>query len=124
MPEGNKMYGTTITIIIAITIYYIGKRKYELIKQQLKEVTKNYRSTLVKHGKTWEHFIPFTKEFQKIGIKENAKFLGKPIDYIIFDEDKIKFVEIKTGNSKLSKKQAKIKKQIKNKEIEWKEINH
>jgi predicted Holliday junction resolvase-like endonuclease len=44
------------------------------------------------------------------------------IDYIIFEEDKIIFLEIKSGNSQLSFKQRNIKKLIKEGKVEWDEM--
>jgi len=49
-------------------------------------------------------------------------FLGKPIDYIHFGEDKVTFIEVKSGNSRLTKTQRRIKGIIKNKEVEWHEV--
>jgi len=45
-----------------------------------------------------------------------------PIDGISFDDDSIKFIEIKTGTSQLNKKQRKIRDLIKNKKVEWHEL--
>jgi len=45
-----------------------------------------------------------------------------PIDYIIFEEDKIVFLEVKSGESRLSQKQTNIKRLIKEGKIEWDEM--
>jgi predicted Holliday junction resolvase-like endonuclease len=56
------------------------------------------------------------------------RWLGDPIDLIVFDgysEDnpqKITFLEIKSGNSKLTSKQNKIKELIEKKKVEWEEF--
>ena len=56
-------------------------------------------------------------------------FLGQPIDYIVFQglhEDKIDrviFVEVKTGSSKLTKREKSLKETIEKKRVGWKEIN-
>lgn len=47
-----------------------------------------------------------------------------PIDFIVFDEDSIKFIECKTGQSPLSPKQKKIKQQIENGLVEFKEVRY
>ena len=51
-------------------------------------------------------------------------FLGNPIDYIVFDFDdgKITFLEVKSGNSKPSKRQKIIKNIIKSGRIAYEEI--
>ena len=76
-------------------------------REQIKELLHNIRSLRVRFGKTFEHFVPFIKNFP--GDREKAVFLGMPIDFIIFEEDRIKFVEVKTQNSRLSEKQERIK---------------
>ena len=82
----------------------------------------NLRSAYVKFGKTFEHFAPFTNNFP--GNKETFVFMGMPIDGICFDEDSVKFIEIKTGNAKLSSKQERIKKLIEDKKVEFKEVRY
>ncbi len=47
-----------------------------------------------------------------------------PIDGVIFGDDMIKFIEIKTGNAQLSSKQKKIKKMIENNQVEFKEVRY
>lgn len=77
---------------------------------------------------------PITGQF-KYNLSD-ARFIGSPIDYIIFDgysnikdgakEEDINliFADVKTGKkAKLNKVQKKIKKAIDNKRIEWKTIN-
>lgn len=83
------------------------------------------RSVRVVMGKVTEHLIPFSEAFSQFNPKD-ARFIGSPIDLIVFDgvEDKkdevtIFFLEIKTGNSALSPKQRKIMEAVKSKRIEW-----
>lgn len=123
-PTKYKMI-TIITTIIGIIIggliiYKYNSKQINLLNEEIKRYKYGVKSAYVKFGKTFEHFAPFTKQFNK----ENAKFLGEPIDYICFDEDKIRFIEVKTGNSQLSHKQNKIKKMIENKQIEFKEVRY
>ena len=49
-------------------------------------------------------------------------FWGRPIDYIIFQDDKVVFVEVKSGNSRLTKKQRLIKSHIEAGNVEFHEI--
>ncbi len=112
----------SVTIIFLIIIIYLLFKKMALIREELAELKSKYKSKAVLHGSHWENFVPFTEQFEKIADKENAKFLGKPIDYIVFDDDAIKFVEVKTGQSRLSEKEKHIREQIKNKEIKWFEL--
>lgn len=82
---------------------------------------KRKSSISVRHGKFIEHYIPWIKKIFPYDPKK-FRFLGNPIDGILFGDDKIYFMEFKTGKSGLNKKQRKIKKLIKNKKVGWKEI--
>lgn len=86
------------------------------------------RSYSVNLGKITEHLIPFHINFPFN--PKDARFIGSPIDMIVFDghSDKkddiiIYIVEIKTGNSKLTDIQKKIKEATINGNIRWIEIN-
>lgn len=67
------------------------------------------RSQSVIMGKVTEHLVPFQSEFSFD--PRDARFLGTPIDLIVFDglsaEDvkEIVFVEVKTGRASLSRKE-------------------
>jgi len=112
-----------VIVILSIVIYALySKLKTET--SALGELEHDHKSMFVKHGKAWEHFVPFTQDFEKIANKENFRFMGSPIDGISFDEDAIKFIEIKTGTSELSGKQKKIKKQVQEKKVEWHELRY
>jgi predicted Holliday junction resolvase-like endonuclease len=96
---------------------------YNILNEKLDKITNTLASIRVKHGQTWEKWIPHSKKFEEaVGKKENAIFVGMPIDFIHFDEDKITFVEIKTGNARLSQKQRNIKHLVNEKQIYWVEI--
>jgi predicted Holliday junction resolvase-like endonuclease len=86
------------------------------------------RSYSVNLGKITEHLIPFHLSFPFN--PKDARFIGSPIDLIVFDgcSDKndniiIYIVEIKTGNSKLTELQKKIKAAVLSGDIRWAEIN-
>ena len=83
------------------------------------------RSTSILMGQLTEHLVPFSEYFKNFNFKD-ARFMGNPIDLIVFDgvEEKkdiitIHFVEIKTGVSALSKKQIQIRDAVKAKRVEW-----
>jgi len=86
------------------------------------------RSYSVNLGKITEHLVPFHKTFPFN--PKYARFIGSPIDMIVFDghsekqdEITIWIVEVKTGNSRLTEGQQKIKTAVKNAQIRWFEIN-
>ncbi len=126
LKEKNKLAIIIITIAAIIIVYlYIRKmvNKNKDLEDELKQTTFALRSAYIKFGKTFEQFVPFTKDFTQEE-KNGFTFLGMPIDGVIFGEDKIKFVEIKTGESQLSGKQKKIKKMVENGQVEFMEVRY
>lgn len=112
-----------IIIILFIIIFFLIKAITKA-RKDIKEIKSKYQSKVVLHGTHWEQFVPFTEEFSGIANIENAKFLGKPIDYIVFDNDAVKFIEVKTGKSGLSQKERKIRNLIKDKKVQWFELRY
>ncbi|MCW8966226.1 MAG: hypothetical protein OQK82_06030 [Candidatus Pacearchaeota archaeon] len=112
----------TITLVILFFIAWYIRLKFIKIKKDLAKTSSQLKSAYVRFGKSFEHFVPFTKKFK--GDLEKTVFLGMPIDFICFDKDKIKFIEVKTGNSKLSQKQKFIKKQIEEGKVEFMEVRY
>ena len=83
------------------------------------------RSSSILLGQLTEHLLPFSDHFSQFNFKD-ARFMGNPIDLIVFDgveakkeQITIHFIEIKTGGSALSKKQIQIRDAVKEKRIEW-----
>ena len=114
---------TIITGIGIITlIAWLFYRKIKNLKKELKKAQFELRSAFVKFGKSFEHFCPFTKIFPSD--KEKVTFLGAPLDFIAFDSDAIRFIEIKTGKSQLNANQKRIKKLIDQKKIEFIELRY
>jgi predicted Holliday junction resolvase-like endonuclease len=91
---------------------------------KLKSVSSSRRILV---GKFIERFIPFLSKIPFI--PSDMFFLGQPIDYIIFDGlhndniQKVVFLEIKTGEGKLTKREKGLKEVIENKQVYWYEIN-
>jgi len=86
------------------------------------------KSQAVTIGKVTEHIIPYFSGVFPYNPKE-ARFIGSPIDLIVFDgmetdpeNISVHFIEVKTATSALSPKQRAIKYAILNKRVEWKEL--
>lgn len=112
--------------------YYVGEtlknqKSIEKLEKDLYNEEQSRKTTLsqkksseVRLGNIAEKLAPFLEDFPYD--PEDAIFAGKPIDYIVFDDKAVVFVEIKSGNSQLSKKQRHIRDLIKDNRVEWKEI--
>ena len=80
------------------------------------------KSSETRLGQISEHLVPFLEGCQHD--PKNMHFMGNPIDYLVFDFDagSITFLEVKSGNSKPSKRQKTIKNMIKEGRIFYEEI--
>jgi predicted Holliday junction resolvase-like endonuclease len=100
-----------ILFMTAVSFNY--RRKWIAILSQKK-------SSEVRLGQTAEHLVPFLRQFKYD--PKRAHFLGMPVDYIIFEEDKIIFLEIKTGAARLNNSQQQIKKLVADGKVVWEEM--
>lgn len=124
-----------IMTMLVLYIFYLKKKMSFQIKKGIEEKEEEVRKDALKRsrsaikGNVSEQLAPHME-----GVDFNAsdaRFIGSPIDYIIFDgytdpenEDiKIIISDVKKGDSaKLTPTQKKIKKAVKEKRVEWKTI--
>ena len=85
-----------------------------------KKVTSQKKSSEVRLGNIAETLAPFLDQFEFD--PEYCTFLGKPIDYISFGLDEITLIEVKSGNSQLNSRQRKIRDQVRDGLVSWKEV--
>jgi len=123
-----------ILVLIAAVIYLLIKNiewKFKF-EQRLKEAESKIKEEAIKRsskilsGKALEKLVPILKKFNHD--PHDVRWIGDPIDLVVFDgsssgnPEKITFVEIKSGDSKLTKKQKKLKEIIEKKKIFWEEF--
>ena len=92
------------------------KGLYEQIRELQdtnQKISSQKKSSEVRVGQIAENMAPFLKDF-KYPNPKSCHFLGQPIDYIIYGDDEVVFVEVKSGEAKLSSKQRKIRENISN----------
>lgn len=85
----------------------------ELLDQELKKnrtLHSQMKSSQVRIGKIAENLAPFLDSFPYD--PEKCRFVGNPIDFIVFDDDYIRVVEVKSGDAQLAKVQRTIRDQI------------
>lgn len=80
------------------------------------------KSSETRLGQISEHLVPFLENCRHD--PKQMHFLGNPIDYVVFnfDDGAITFLEVKSGNSKPSKRQKTIKNIIKSGRVFYEEI--
>ena len=143
----------SILLIIGILLYFNLKRKNSQLSKSLDNIRKETeayykelfnswcithekkirkdsveRSRSIIRGQATEHLAPFIINNSN---PKDYRFLGSPIDYIIFHGlsdvldgekqsiEKITFLDIKTGKSRLNKSQRKIRDAINNGKVEF-----
>ncbi len=84
------------------------------------------QSRSVTTGKITEQMVPYLPGFDFDAA--DARFIGTPIDFIVFngldegDLGDIVFVEVKSGSSRLTKRQKMVKEAVEDGRVEWREI--
>lgn len=119
-------------LILSYTFYRLGKGAAfrEAEKQWQEEIPKLRedaikRSRSVLTGQFNEQLAPILPDFPFNSAE--ARFIGKPVDFLIFqgiENDNISevvFVEVKTGQSRLSAREKSLKLAIENKQVRWAE---
>jgi predicted Holliday junction resolvase-like endonuclease len=98
------------------------KKEYE--KTIRKDAASKSQSTLI--GKITEHFIPYLPDFPYN--PQDARFLGAPIDFIVFDgmsEGELKeivLVEVKTNKGSLSKRERQLRDAVNGGKVKWTQV--
>lgn len=91
-------------------------------REKNRQLLSQKKSSETRLGQISEHLVPFLEKCQHD--PKNMHFLGNPIDYVVFDFDQgaITFLEVKSGNSKPSKRQKTVKNIIKSGRVYYEEI--
>ena len=115
------------SIIILYLLWNIIKMKLghkDAIKDARKDTAARQRSTI--KGDISEIIAPWS--IQSVNSVKELNFIGSPIDFVGFKgldgdgEIEIKFIEVKSGKSKLNKNQRRIRDAVIAKRVEWIEV--
>jgi predicted Holliday junction resolvase-like endonuclease len=117
-----------LVILVFYLGYVIGKfvsrlKMKDKITDEREDAIKKSRAVL--SGQFSEQLAPYMPDFPYKPTE--ARFIGKPIDFIVFngmDDKEIKevvFVEVKSGQSKITKHQKNLKEAIEKKKVKWEE---
>lgn len=93
------------------------RQTLEFQETQHQKLLGQKKSSEVRTGKIAEQISPFLDDYPLS--PRTARFIGDPIDFVHFDEDKVTFVEVKSGKSQLSTKQRRIRDLIKAGKVEF-----
>jgi len=131
-----SLFELILLFSVLINIYLLfkwvsSKKEIKPLKKEVEvalndvDLEKNNYATLlsqkkaseIRLGQIAEQFVPFIENFPYD--PKRARFIGSPIDLMVFGDDEIVFLEIKTGKSRLNANQTRIKKQIEENKIKW-----
>ena len=121
------MFGLAVCFAImyvreVIKLKAFDKKYRTEVKEQRVDAVKKSRSVI--EGEVFERLVTHFKEW-KYGDSSDARFLASPLDYVVFsglaknNVKEIIFVEIKTGNSRTTKRQRSVKKAIENGNVRY-----
>lgn len=140
--------GVSIGLLVAIVVYFAMKQhlknRIAVVEAELRQMWAEQedklrrdaaqRSRYVLKGKIAEQLVPILKTVFTYE-PSDARFIGAPIDYVIFDgytsikdgesEGPITIVlaDVKTGNARLNRTERKIKEAVEAGRVKWETIH-
>ncbi len=108
-----------LLVVLLATLNRMQRNEIEQLKEQNLKILGQKKSSEVRTGQIAEQMAPFLANFPYN--PKQAHFLGMPIDYVIFTDDEVVFLEVKSGQSYLSKRQQQIKEAILAGKVKWAE---
>jgi Endonuclease related to archaeal Holliday junction resolvase len=115
-------------LLTGSVIFFLGVLKGKEIEARLQRRSQKISRSIL-GGVFSEQIAPFLPDFPKDLKASEARFIGKPIDFLIFkgmDDQRIDEVvsgEIKTGNSQLSPNERTLRDAIEAKRVRWHEYH-
>ncbi|MCF7910150.1 hypothetical protein K9L16_00565 [Candidatus Pacearchaeota archaeon] len=121
-----------ILLIALILAFWLGKKFGSLVSDRFweGELGRHRKDAIAKSravlsGNFSEQLAPFLPKFPYSPTE--CRFIGKPIDFLVFkgmdkkEIEEVVFVEVKSGKSQLSSSEKKLKNAIQRKKVSWKE---
>jgi predicted Holliday junction resolvase-like endonuclease len=130
---GLMLGSIIISAVSGATFYFLFKNYIRRWKEKelSKEVDRalNAQRSIVK-GQISEELFPMVS--RRFGDVADFRFVGDPIDYVVFQglseqsdaniKINIKFVEVKTGSARLNLSEKLVKDAVENKRVSWEEV--
>jgi len=117
-----------IALVLLVRVWGKYARLRETYRQEVQAERKDAveRSRSVTTGKVFEQLVPYLPHFPYN--PKDARFLGSPIDFLVFDGldgdrvERVVFVEVKTGSSSLSTRERRVREAVQQGRVEWQEL--
>lgn len=102
----------TATLALLVTTVKLA-RSYSALRSQK-------RSGEVRRGLMTEQWLPLVDPYP--WDPQKFRFIGSPIDGVQFEDDRVIFVEFKSGSSQLSAKQTQIQELVRAGKVDFREV--
>ena len=132
MVESEVIIFGIVFLIGLLIAYFIGRKTGHGQREQMwQDALPGHRADAISRsravlaGQFSEQLSPYLPGFEYKPTE--CKFLGKPVDFLVFnglDEksvSEIVFVEVKSGKSKMSNTEKSVKDAVENKRVRWEE---
>lgn len=113
-----------LLLLLATALVYSKKIAWWLFSfdKEVEKLLFQKKSSEVRLGKVTEVLSPFLEDFP-VDVKKQGTstvFLGQPVDFLHIDPDEgITFIEVKSGDARLSAAQKKIRKLVEEGQVRW-----
>lgn len=114
--------GLSSGLVVAVVVFTIWKLRHT----RAVRADAVLRSQAVTLGKVQEQLVPFFPQFDFN--PKDARFLGSPVDFVVFDGlsdgdvERVVFVEVKTGGSQLTGRERQVRDAVMERRVEWREM--
>jgi len=121
------LVATLIAALLVLAWLYAYKLRHPYTRRDLEKARLDSvaRSRSVVSGKVQEHLAPLFPEFISQFNPKDARFLGTPLDFVVFDGldegevRKVVFVEVKTGKASLASRERRCRDAIEAGRVEY-----
>lgn len=123
---GYGVIMTSIATILSMNLIRSNKKitnkndQLNISEERYSKLQSQKKSSEVRLGQIAENFAPILENFPYDS--KRARFLGSPIDLVVFEDNEIAFVEFKTGTSQLNSNQRRVRDLVRDGKVVWKEI--
>jgi predicted Holliday junction resolvase-like endonuclease len=113
-----------IAIGLVVAFLYVAAAKPRYTTETRRDAVSQSRA--VTRGQIYEQFATYFPGFDFN--PKDAQFLGKPVDFVVFDglDDgkvrRIVFIEVKTGGAKLNARERCVRDAVRAGAVEWREL--
>ena len=112
--------GLLMTALGLAAAFLLTLRLALRLYRRVRDLESSRQSVSTRHGQLWEQFIPFSDSYP--WDPGNFRFIGSPIDGVQFEQDRVILLEFKTGKSRLSERQRRVRGLVEDGRVEFRVV--